>query len=345
MDAGSFSCSRRAVLDERLKCSEQSTATLVGSLLHQIFQAGLLLEVPTEDLLYEYSRIVLNKNVENLYACGVNENEVYVTLAGAIPRIINWIKLFKHSQNSNVPVVDFGLGHGLKQVSISEAWKLFHSATITWGSGVTAVAFDPTRGGSVIAVVIVEVAGGPNADSSAEKAKRVTFDPFDMPSDVRTLARILYSAHGGEVAVAFLRGGVHIFSGPSFAPVDNYQITIGSAIAAPAFSSTSCCSASVWHDSSKDCTILKIIRVLPPALPSNQAKANSSTWEHAVAERFWWSLLVGVDWWDAVGCTQSAAEDGIGEDMQVSFSAEGIRMYTRKMTDFAGLDHLSATIY
>ncbi|GAB4854237.1 hypothetical protein Ancab_022824, partial [Ancistrocladus abbreviatus] len=31
--------------------------------------AGLLLEVPTEDLLYECSRIVLNKNVENLYAC------------------------------------------------------------------------------------------------------------------------------------------------------------------------------------------------------------------------------------------------------------------------------------
>lgn len=30
------------------------------------------------------------------------------------------------------------------------------TATTTWGSGVTAVAFDPTRGGSVIAVVIVE---------------------------------------------------------------------------------------------------------------------------------------------------------------------------------------------
>ncbi|GAB4838922.1 hypothetical protein Ancab_028454 [Ancistrocladus abbreviatus] len=111
MVAGSFSCSRRAVLDEMLKCSEQSTAALVGRLLHQIFQAGLLLEVPTEDLLDKYSRIVLNKNVENLYACGVNENE-----AGAIPRIINGIKLFKHSWNSNVPVVDFGLGHGLKQL-------------------------------------------------------------------------------------------------------------------------------------------------------------------------------------------------------------------------------------
>ncbi|XP_059292040.1 mediator of RNA polymerase II transcription subunit 16 isoform X2 [Lycium ferocissimum] len=263
------------------------------------------------------------------------------------------------------------------------------TATTTWGSGVTAVAFDPTRGGSVIAVVIVEgqymspydpdegpsitgwrvqrwessvedvvlhqifgnptssfggqapkqtvwvskvikcipagndfkrppaVGAGPvpngrnMADSGVEMGKRVSFDPFDLPSDVRTLARIAYSAHGGEIAVAFLRGGVHVFSGPSFTPVDSYHIDVGSAIAAPAFSSTSCCSASVWHDTSRDCTILKIIRVLPPAVPSNQVKANSANWERAIAERFWWSLLVGVDWWDAVGCTQSAAEDGI----------------------------------
>lgn len=262
------------------------------------------------------------------------------------------------------------------------------AATTTWGSGVTAVAFDPTRGGSVIAVAIVEgqymspydpdegpsitgwrvqrwesslqpvvlhqIFGNPTSsfggqapvqtvwqtkvnksisptsdfksqqtpatgptserntsDSSMDMGKRVSFDPFDLPSDVRTLAQISYSAHGGEIAVAFLRGGVHIFSGPNFTPVDNYQINVGSAIATPAFSSTSCCSASVWHDTNKDRTMLKIIRVLPPAVPSSQVKANSSNWERAIAERFWWSLLVGVDWWDAVGCTQSAAEDGI----------------------------------
>ncbi|KAK4798651.1 hypothetical protein SAY86_030977 [Trapa natans] len=263
------------------------------------------------------------------------------------------------------------------------------AATTTWGSGVTAVAFDPTCGGSVIAIVIVEgqymspydpdegpsITGwrvqrwesslqpvvlhhifgnpgssfggqapmqtvwkskvdksipptndfkghlmpitGPTAsiqkisDSSGENAKRFSFDPFDLPSDVRTLARIIYSAHGGEIAIAFLRGGVHIFSGSDFAFVDNYQINVGSAIAAPSFSSTSCCSASVWHDIKRDQTTLKIIRVLPPAVPSNQVKANSTTWERAIAERFWWSLLVGVDWWDAVGCTQSAAECGV----------------------------------
>lgn len=26
--------------------------------------------------------------------------------------------------------------------------------------------------------------------------------------------------------------------------------------------------------------------------------------------------MVGVDWWDAVGCTQSAAEDSIGTKMR-----------------------------
>jgi hypothetical protein len=30
---------------------------------------------------------------------------------------------------------------------------------------------------------------------------------------------------------------------------------------------------------------LKIIRVLPPAIPIDQGKANSLTWERAIAER------------------------------------------------------------
>ncbi|GMH21627.1 hypothetical protein Nepgr_023469 [Nepenthes gracilis] len=118
--AGSLSCSRRAVLDERLKCNDRSTAALIGSLLHQIFQAGLLMEIPTRALLEEYSRIVVDKNIENLYACEVNEKDVYETLTEAIPRIVNWIKLFKHSQNSKAPTVDFGPDYGLRKVCISE---------------------------------------------------------------------------------------------------------------------------------------------------------------------------------------------------------------------------------
>ncbi|KAF5197224.1 Mediator of rna polymerase ii transcription subunit [Thalictrum thalictroides] len=251
------------------------------------------------------------------------------------------------------------------------------AAATTWGSGVTTVAFDPTQGGSVISVIIVEgqymspydpdegpsitgwrvqcwesslqpvvlhpifenpasSLGGQtpmqtvwvtrvnksippmneslqeivsqSASSHTKKAKRLSFDFLDLPSDIRTLARIVYSAHGGEVAVSFFNGGVHIFSGASFTPVDNYVGNVISAISATSFSSTGCCLASVWHDISKDCTTLKITRVLP----NIKLKMNSATWERAIADRFWWSLVVGVDWWDAVGCTQSAAEDSIG---------------------------------
>lgn len=125
-----------------------------------------------------------------------------------------------------------------------------------------------------------------SSDCSVERATRLSFDPYDLPNDVRQLAQIVYSAHGGEVAVAFLRGGVHIFSGPDFNQIESYHVNVGSTIATPAFSSSSCCLASVWHDTVKDRTILKIIRVLPPALPIAHSRVSSAMWERAIADRY-----------------------------------------------------------
>ncbi|KAA3464206.1 DNA2-like helicase [Gossypium australe] len=118
--AGSFSCPRRTVLDERLRCNEHSTAALIGTLLHQIFQAGLVKESPTVHFLEEYARIVLQKNMESLYACGVNEHEIYKTLTQAIPKLVNWIGLFKDTQEPQVPTVDFGSDNGAKKVKVLE---------------------------------------------------------------------------------------------------------------------------------------------------------------------------------------------------------------------------------
>ncbi|GAV75561.1 Dna2 domain-containing protein [Cephalotus follicularis] len=57
----SFCCPRHTVLDERLKSSEHSTAALIGTMLHQIFQAGLVKETPTISFLEEFTRTVLQK--------------------------------------------------------------------------------------------------------------------------------------------------------------------------------------------------------------------------------------------------------------------------------------------
>ncbi|CAH2038530.1 unnamed protein product [Thlaspi arvense] len=118
--AGSFGCPRRTVLDERLRSNEHATAALLGTLLHQVFQAGLTQESPSVDGLQEYASIVIKKNIESLYACGVHEGDVKATLFGAIPKMLNWIHHFKYSKDSRISNVDFGSTNGQKMVKISE---------------------------------------------------------------------------------------------------------------------------------------------------------------------------------------------------------------------------------
>lgn len=36
--SSSFTCLRRAVLDERIRCNERSSTAVIGILLHQLFQ-------------------------------------------------------------------------------------------------------------------------------------------------------------------------------------------------------------------------------------------------------------------------------------------------------------------
>ncbi|KAK4488581.1 hypothetical protein RD792_004347 [Penstemon davidsonii] len=118
--SSSFSCPRRTVLDERLKHNEHSAPALIGTLLHQIFQAGLISEFPTKKFLEEYARTVLQKSLESLYACGVLENDILKTLIEAIPKLLNWISCFRDSQGPRSSSIDFKCEEGLKNIKISE---------------------------------------------------------------------------------------------------------------------------------------------------------------------------------------------------------------------------------
>ncbi|KAL6559283.1 hypothetical protein OROGR_004400 [Orobanche gracilis] len=118
--SASFSCPRRTILDERLKHGEHSTAALMGTLLHQIFQAGLISKYPTKEFLKEYARTVLQKSLESVYASGANENDILKALIEAIPKILNWISSFRDSEGSRSPNVDFKCDEGLKKIKISE---------------------------------------------------------------------------------------------------------------------------------------------------------------------------------------------------------------------------------
>ncbi|KAI3905112.1 hypothetical protein MKX01_017358 [Papaver californicum] len=120
----SFNCPRRAVLDERLKRNEYSVAPLVGVMLHEIFQAGLVKEHPTKEFLEEYTRIVLLKNLESMYACVVNENEIHRKLIDAIPKLLTWLSSFKNLQDPKGPSVDFGSKDECKNVKVLEVMDI-----------------------------------------------------------------------------------------------------------------------------------------------------------------------------------------------------------------------------
>ncbi|PRQ49531.1 putative DNA helicase [Rosa chinensis] len=65
-------------------------------------------------------RMGIQRNIENLYACGVHENDVYKTLVDAVTKILNWVNIFKNTQDSEASSVDFGSENGVKKVAISE---------------------------------------------------------------------------------------------------------------------------------------------------------------------------------------------------------------------------------
>lgn len=231
------------------------------------------------------------------------------------------------------------------------------AATTSWGSGVTAVAFDPSRGGSALVTTVIEgyyiSPGNPDAGPALtgwrihrweSGTKPVNIHPLlestngppptmttwtsvakqnitrgrfsknshfqqkhcerERPVNPRAIARIVFSAHGGELAVALFSGEVHVFSGSTMTPVDLFHVKVDPHLPTPAFSPTSCCLASVWHDKKTDVCTLRIAQI-PPV-----SSGAPPVLERHLADRFWWSLVSEVDWWDVVAATQAAAEDG-----------------------------------
>ncbi|XP_024540755.1 mediator of RNA polymerase II transcription subunit 16-like isoform X1 [Selaginella moellendorffii] len=124
---------------------------------------------------------------------------------------------------------------------------------------------------------------------------------------VKCIAKVRFSGHGGEVAVALLGGEVHLFSGPGLLPVENFCVQVGLLVASPALSASGCCLSCAWHDTDSDTSFLKIVRVRS----LSSSGPTTAPLERQIADRFWWSLVTQLDWWDAIAYSQSAADEGL----------------------------------
>lgn len=93
--ADSFSCMRRAVLQDRVKATSEASAPLVyGTLLHEVFQEALLANKWDQSSLNEVIERTMKKHVQDLYTIRVNFTDAREHMASKMPEVRGWAERF-----------------------------------------------------------------------------------------------------------------------------------------------------------------------------------------------------------------------------------------------------------
>ncbi|KAH7281949.1 hypothetical protein KP509_35G004800 [Ceratopteris richardii] len=116
----SFSCPRRAVLDERIRSNSVAFPALLGTMIHELFQVALRDRVTSRLVLEQEAESLVHHHIDSLFACGGNEKDALIKLRESIPTILNWLDSFFHASSSAIPKVDFGRKEGHLSVSVTE---------------------------------------------------------------------------------------------------------------------------------------------------------------------------------------------------------------------------------
>jgi DNA replication ATP-dependent helicase Dna2 len=97
--ADSFGCTRRAVLQDRVKATSDFSAPLVyGTLLHEIFQAAMLANRWDTEWLAEIIEEVATRHLEDLYTIKLQVPQAVEYLRSKMTELQVWAELFVSSQ-------------------------------------------------------------------------------------------------------------------------------------------------------------------------------------------------------------------------------------------------------
>lgn len=97
--ADSFGCTRRAVLQDRVKATSESSAPLVyGTILHEIFQAAMLANRWDTQWLNELISTIANKHLEELYTISIQVPHAIQYLQSKMSELQSWAEVFVSSQ-------------------------------------------------------------------------------------------------------------------------------------------------------------------------------------------------------------------------------------------------------
>lgn len=93
--ADSFGCTRRAVLQDRVKATSDSSPPLVyGTLLHEIFQAAMLANRWDTEWLRQLILEIATRHIEDLYTIKVPVLQAVEYLQSKMGELQAWAELF-----------------------------------------------------------------------------------------------------------------------------------------------------------------------------------------------------------------------------------------------------------
>jgi DNA replication ATP-dependent helicase Dna2 len=93
--ADSFTCTRRAVLQDRVKATSESTPPLVyGTILHEIFQEALMANNWDLGFLGSVISKTLQKHIEDLYVIKVTLKDAHSHVLSKMPELRTWAQAF-----------------------------------------------------------------------------------------------------------------------------------------------------------------------------------------------------------------------------------------------------------
>ncbi|KAK2755903.1 Tripartite DNA replication factor [Arachnomyces sp. PD_36] len=113
--ADSFTCNRRAVLQDRVKAtSDPSRPQVYGHILHEIFQEAMKANRWDLKWLNSTIEVVLGKYVESLYTIHVGMEEATEYLTSKMPALKAWADLFVRSRPTGESIVEDRNGSNAK---------------------------------------------------------------------------------------------------------------------------------------------------------------------------------------------------------------------------------------
>jgi DNA replication ATP-dependent helicase Dna2 len=97
--ADSFGCIRRAVLQDRVKATSDSSAPLVyGTILHEIFQAAMLANRWDTEWLSDLIENIARRHLEYLYTIKLQVPQAVEYLQSKMGELQAWAEVFVSSQ-------------------------------------------------------------------------------------------------------------------------------------------------------------------------------------------------------------------------------------------------------